>query len=219
MIDWNGRGADFSVNDTSHIIKNTTRMGARNGRISKVTSWAQWHDTAVSERTRCCPSSEHITGPALSQDSRWIGCQIIPLYVSIGAGVAMCAYVCALKLATYPDIVYVHAHVHVAIAPNGLGVPISQQAGRPVLPSWPPSTTHGLTARNLVRSERMRAGGTRRSQWTRPSSTRATQLPHTTSSASSFRPEATAARASWVVPCTVVTTRSGPTSAETTRPR
>ena len=33
--------------------------------------------------------------------------QVSPLYVSIGAGCVMCAYVCGLKLATYPDIVYV----------------------------------------------------------------------------------------------------------------
>lgn len=32
--------------------------------------------------------------------------QIMPLYITIGAGCAMCMYVCGLKVTTYPDIVY-----------------------------------------------------------------------------------------------------------------
>lgn len=49
-----------------------------------------------------------------------LGAQIIPLYAAIGAGVAMCAYVCALKLTSYPDIVYAYTRVHLAIAPTSL---------------------------------------------------------------------------------------------------
>lgn len=33
--------------------------------------------------------------------------QVLPLYVTIGAGCIMCTYVCALKMSTHPDVVYV----------------------------------------------------------------------------------------------------------------
>ena len=47
--------ADFTMHDTSNVIKNTERLGGSSGRISKTTTWDMWYDTAVSEQIRVHP--------------------------------------------------------------------------------------------------------------------------------------------------------------------
>ena len=99
------------MKDTSARIPNSARLGGSSGRIEKTVPLSAWYDPAVSlHATR----SSHDSDLSMCRLLELMCCarrgkclQVLPLYVTIGAGSLMCAYVCALKISTHPDIMCV----------------------------------------------------------------------------------------------------------------